>query len=95
MPLLKIGSRCDTMASTNEQRNRSLRRLLTAAEAAVRLGITPKTLWEWVNRGIIPQVKLPGAKPKYDIHDIDRIIEAHKTLSPAAQAAADLLHNSK
>ncbi len=70
-------------------------RLLTGKEAANYLGIRPKTFWEWVNRGIIPQVKFPGAKPKYDIQDINGIIEQHKTLSPAAQAAENMFQDLK
>lgn len=72
-----------------------LPRLLTANQAAAHLGITPKTLWEWVNRGIIPQVKFPGAKPKYDIQDLDRIIEEHKCISPAAEVSIESVHRPK
>lgn len=73
--------------------SKTLRRLLTAKEAAIRLGITPKTLWEWVNRGIIPQVIFPGSKPKYDILDIDRIIEQYKSFSQASKVSIDNIHN--
>ncbi len=53
-------------------------RLLTGKQAADYLGIHPKTLWEWVNKGIIAQVKIQGANPKYDVRDLNRLIEQNK-----------------
>ena len=75
------------------ERKRSIRRLLTGNEAASRLGITPKTLWQWVNLGIVPQVKIPGAKPKYDINDIDELIDRNKGYSEAALAEKKITAN--
>ncbi len=70
--------------SQGRQRKRVTKRLLTHKEAAEYLGIAAKTLWEWVNRGIIPQVKFPGSNPKYDIVDIEMAIEENKSYSEAA-----------
>lgn len=56
-------------------------RLVTAKVAASYLGIRPKTLWEWVNRGVLPQVSIPGSKPKYDLRDLEKLIEKHKHFS--------------
>jgi len=70
-------------------------RLLTAKEVSKYFGINAKTLWVWVNRGLIPQVKLPGAKPKYDIHDIERIIEKHKSYSDVSEVVSDIFQSNK
>ena len=67
------------------------RRLLSGVEAARRLGIAPKTLWEWVQKGIIPQVKFPGTKVKYDIKDIDKLIEKYKSFSDRIKEPQELL----
>jgi predicted site-specific integrase-resolvase len=64
---------------TNSNPQAYIQRLLTRKEAAAYLGIAEKTLWDWVNRGIIPQVKFQKSKPKYDIRDLDRIIEENKS----------------
>jgi predicted site-specific integrase-resolvase len=56
-----------------------MKRLITQKEAAEILGICPKTLWEWSNRGLIPQVRLPGTRVKYDIKDIEQLIKINKS----------------
>ena len=56
-----------------------MKRLITQKEAAEILGISPKTLWEWSNRGLIPQVRLPGTRVKYDIEDIEQLIKINKS----------------
>lgn len=53
-------------------------RLLTGKQASQYLGIRYKTLWEWVKKGIIVQVKIPGAKAKYDLWDLEILIERSK-----------------
>ena len=83
------------MNSRNGENSRPLPKLLNGRETAAMLGITVKTLWEWVNRGIIPQVKLPGAKPKYDLRDIEIIIEQHKSFAPSSLAAKEILQTPK
>ena len=59
-------------------------RLLSATQAANYLGVDTKTLWEWVNTGLIPQVKFPGRRPRYDIQDLDKLIEENKKMTDAA-----------
>ncbi len=55
-----------------------MKRLLTRKETAEYLGISEKTLWEWVNDGLIPQVLFPTKKPKYDIKDLDALVNKNK-----------------
>ena len=55
-----------------------LKRLLTSKEAAEYLGISPKTLWVWSRGGLIPMVHFEGTRVKYDIRDIERVIENNK-----------------
>ena len=59
--------------------NQNINRLLTSKQAAAMLGVSTKTLWEWVNRGVLPQVKIPGTRPKYDIEDIRLVISKYKS----------------
>jgi len=78
------------------EKNKSLsQRLLSAKEVSAHLGINVKTLWSWVNRGLIPQVKLPGAKPKYDIHDIEMIIQEHKSYTDASEVVSNIFQSNK
>ena len=62
-----------------------LKRLLTVKEAAEYLGISPKTLWEWSRTGIIPMVKFDGKRVKYDIRDLDSLIEQNKIYEPSSE----------
>jgi excisionase family DNA binding protein len=55
-----------------------LKRLLTAKEAAEYLGISTKTLWEWTEKGILPRVEIPGTKSKYDLQDLENLIQKNK-----------------
>ncbi len=55
-----------------------MKRLITQKEAAEMLGISPKTLWLWTNNGLIPFIKLPGTRIKYDISDIEQTIQKHR-----------------
>jgi len=66
-------------------------RLLTAKQAAKYLGIRPKTFWEWVNKGVIAQVRIPNAKPKYDIHDLDSLIEENKKYVESVHAREEVI----
>ena len=55
-----------------------MKRLITQKEAAEYLGITPKTLWDWTEKGIIPRVEIPGRKTKYDLNDVEKLIQDNK-----------------
>lgn len=79
----------------SDQNKRLSQRLLSAKEASEYLGINVKTLWAWISRGLIPQVKLPGAKPKYDIRDIERIIEKHKSYSDISEVGNNIFQSNK
>jgi excisionase family DNA binding protein len=54
-------------------------RLLRAKEAAQYLAISARKLWELVNRGIIPAVRLDGRMVRLDRADLDAFIEARRT----------------
>lgn len=72
----------------------NMRRLLSGKEAAEYLGITYKRLWELVQSGVIHQVKLvKNARPKYDIRELDTLIEENKSLTPAAQVLKKISTN--
>ena len=64
-------------------------RLLTGKQASQYLGIRYKTLWEWVKKGIIAQVKIPGAKAKYDIWDLKILIERSKQIEDVSVQKVD------
>ena len=59
-----------------------MKRLITQKEAAEYLGISPKTLWEWTERGILPKVEIPGTKSKYDLNDLEKLIQENKHYVP-------------
>ena len=52
-------------------------RLLSAADAAGRLGVSRQTLYSYVSRGVVRAVALPGdpRRSLYDAHDIARLLE--------------------
>jgi len=50
-------------------------------------GISPKTLWEWTKKGILPRVEIPGTKSKYDLEDLENLI--HKSKNISIQTASD------
>lgn len=66
-------------------------RLLTAKQAAEYLGIRPKTFWEWTSKGVIPAVKIPGANPRYDLRDLEALIEQHKCYPAAGEVEGEIL----
>ena len=55
-----------------------MKRLITQKDAAELLGISPKTLWLWTNGGLIPYIKLPGTRIKYDLFDLEQLIQDNK-----------------
>jgi excisionase family DNA binding protein len=61
-----------------------LRPLLTAAQAAERLGVPPSVLERWRGTGEGPAyVKLSGKYVRYRQEDIDAFVEAHRRQSTA------------
>ena len=74
-----------------------LKRLLTAKEAAEYLGISTKTLWEWTERGVVPRVEIPGTKSKYDLNDLERLIQDNKkyVTEAATQTVKSILRSTE
>jgi len=54
-------------------------RLLTKSQAAKYLGISIRTLHKWIKRGMVNPIMIPGGHSKYDINDLDRLIQESKT----------------
>lgn len=50
------------------------KRLYTAKEAAVYLGLSHRTLWAWAQQGVITVVRL-GRRVLFDRQDLDKLIE--------------------
>ena len=50
------------------------KRLLSAKEAAVYLGLSHRTLWSWAQQGLLPVVRL-RRRVLFDQVDLDEIIE--------------------
>ena len=74
-----------------------MKRLITQKEAAEYLGISPKTLWEWTERGVVPRVEIPGTKSKYDLNDLDNLIQDNKNyvIEAATQTAKSILKSTE
>ena len=61
--------------------------LLTSAQAAKTLAISPRTLWTLTNDGRLPCVRV-GRSVRYDAADLARWINEHKTFVPLHENAA-------
>ncbi len=74
-----------------------MKRLITQKDAAEYLGISPKTLWEWTERGVVPRVEIPGTKSKYDLNDLDNLIQDNKNyvIEAATQTARSILKSTE
>lgn len=53
-------------------------RLLNSKQAAQYFGITERTLYNWVKRGLFKPVKIPGGHNKYDIKTLQNAINSFK-----------------
>jgi excisionase family DNA binding protein len=60
-----------------------VKRLLNYAEAAERIGRTPKALRNLVHRGEVPVIK-HGRIVRFDIYDLDQWIEDHREIKAVA-----------
>lgn len=49
--------------------------LLTVAQAARRLGVSPNTIRAWADRGAIPVVRLPSGHRRFEARAIDAVRE--------------------
>jgi DNA-binding transcriptional MerR regulator len=51
--------------------------LVTSAEAAKRLGISPRTLQRWAKDGLVqPELRLPHGQLRWNVADLRRQIKA-------------------
>ena len=62
-------------------------RLLAVAAAAARLGVHPKTLRAWADKGLVPVVKLPSGYRRFRPADIERV-RGEMGLGPSEGKAA-------
>lgn len=60
-----------------------MKRLLTYAEAAERIGRTPQSLKHLVRRGEMPVIR-HGRTVRFDIYDLDQWIEDHRETKAVA-----------
>lgn len=44
--------------------------LLTTAEVAERLRVTPETVRSWVRRGLIPEIRISATVRRFDLDDV-------------------------
>ncbi|MCI1134739.1 DNA-binding protein [Enterococcus gallinarum] len=54
------------------------KRYLNQREACIYAGTSPKTMNEWIKRGLKQIVFNDDSNPKYDVRDIDDFMEKHK-----------------
>lgn len=47
--------------------------VLSIKEAAARLGVHPKTLRNWVDKGLVAHLKLPSGYRRFEEKEIERI----------------------
>jgi excisionase family DNA binding protein len=52
--------------------------LLTPQEAAKRMKVTDRTIYNWTRKGLLVAFKV-GLVVRYSVADLDRFIEANKT----------------
>ena len=62
------------------------RRLLNVKEAGAYLGLSHHLLYRWRNQGKLPVVKL-GSALRFDIEDLNRIIEENKIIPGTTKGA--------
>lgn len=62
------------------------RKLLTGIEAARYFEVSPATLRRWAKAGLVPCVRLPNGRVKYDRAALEDLREA--STNPAVQASA-------
>ena len=64
-------------------------RLLTAAEAAERLGYTERYVCRLGREGVLPRVKLPGRKyVRFTEADVERFVARHRVAVPGSSRGA-------
>jgi len=53
-------------------------KLLTAAQVAEQLSVSVRTVRDWMNRGKLPVVRLPGRPVRVRAVDLARFIDEHR-----------------
>lgn len=61
--------------------------LLTVAQAAKRLGVSPNTIRAWADRGAIPVVRLPSGHRRFEPRAIDSVREHAPAADESYEAA--------
>lgn len=54
------------------------KRLLNVKETAARLGVSPKTIYQWAQQRRIPSVKLGGRSVRFEEDEIETMIESSR-----------------
>lgn len=57
------------------------RKAVGISDAARRLGVHHNTLRKWVDRGIIPAIRLPSGHRRFDPNELERFRRAMETTS--------------
>lgn len=52
------------------------KRLLTVAQAAERLGVSPQTVRRWADEGLIPMARTPTGHRRFDADHIEAVAES-------------------
>ena len=58
-------------------------RLITERDAADRLSVSPRTIRNWRDRGLLSSIQI-GRVRRYDPDEIERLVERHRTRSTHA-----------
>jgi excisionase family DNA binding protein len=62
-----------------DRQSSALKRLFTLKEAACYLGVSYGKVRDWVARGLLPAVRLPGGKLIHvTVDDLERFVGAHR-----------------
>lgn len=72
------------MISNNIRVPKELEGLLNTRQAAAHCGKHQRTIVSWIHRGLVPALKLPGARGQYFVHpdDLDKVMTLLSTPIP-------------
>jgi excisionase family DNA binding protein len=69
------------LATTQEER------LLTVAEAAQRLDVSPSTVWRWIDARRLPAVRVGMRKVRVRSGDVEAMVTPARSTNPVGQGA--------